>query len=579
MTRIARAAAVLLLVSCGGSDTTVRLAIEYDDAWELNEFEISANGQIAHVNAAHEVLVWVSDAWAEQDITVEVAGFRDGQRYAFGRVDVTPVLGTEVRATVALSRLPCGEWCTAGSMACESDGVVVCEEQDGCMRWSTRVACPSAAPFCSLGVCDTRCIDECAAGERRCTGPGGSQVCGQGDSDTCLEWLASTACNEGESCSFGSCTSVCRNECEDGVVRCQDGGLSRCADRDFDGCTEWGPSEACANGQSCESGTCIPIGACTDACTANQCNDTTLTRCGNFDLDPCLESSPGSSCVPADPCMEGRCTLSGCESTPRVCEEPPASFCLDDSTLRVYDASGTCAAGTCDYTFRDQDCPGCPSCDRCAGVTCNSAPAPTCATPTTLRTFDAPGTCADGTCTYPHTDTNCAGGCESGACVPVCSPLSCSEPSKVCNTAIASASYDQCIPDYVALPEACTASASIGTGRQTGAPVIWRVQFFQDQNCSVNQRGYQLSLDYFDPTGNGPREASLGVIMRADFGFTNPLNLVAGASFAFENADGTSGRLFMFPCVNADPVPDSVAIRLVDDAGLMSNTVCLPIQP
>ncbi len=373
----------------------MRVAVVYEDAWSLSELEVSANGRTTRVTAAHEVLVWVNDSWAEQSITIEVAGVRDGERYAFGRTDMTPLLGVEVRATISLSRLPCGDWCTAGSIACDGDGVTVCEEVDGCMRWHTPLACPSAAPFCSLGVCDTSCVDECAAGERRCAGPGGTEECGQADSDTCLEWLSVVACAEGESCSFGSCTSVCRNECEADEIRCQNGGTARCADRDFDGCTEWGPSEACASGESCQSGACRPIGECTDECTANECSGTTLTQCGNYDLDPCLEASPGSSCMPADPCMEGRCTIDGCETIARVCDAPPASHCVDSSTLRVYDAIGSCSAGACNYGSRDQSCPSCPACDSCAGVSCNSPPG---------QCYAASGTCANGICSYAPTD-------------------------------------------------------------------------------------------------------------------------------------------------------------------------------
>ncbi len=409
----------LLASACGG-ETTVRLSVVYEDTWGLSELDVSAAGRNTRVAAAHEVLVWVDEAWAEEAISIEVAGFRDGQRYAFGRVDVTPVRGTEVRAAVALSRLPCGVWCSAGAAACEGDGIVVCEEQDGCMRWGAPNACPSTAPFCSLGVCDASCVDECAEGERRCAGPRGFQECGQSDSDTCLEWLTTNACVEGESCSLGSCASACRDECVDGAVRCQDGGISSCADRDFDGCTEWGPTDACANGESCDAGACRPIGECTDECTADQCNETTLTRCGNFDLDRCLEASTGTSCLPTDGCRIGQCTTSGCESVPRVCDDPPLSYCVDGSTLRVFESAGSCSDGDCDYPFVDQACANCPACDACAGVACDSPPPASCSDPMTLRTYAAAGTCVGGTCSYAPTDTVCSDACQGGECI--CAP-------------------------------------------------------------------------------------------------------------------------------------------------------------
>jgi hypothetical protein len=57
------------------------------------------------------------------------------------------------------------------------------------------------------------------------------------------------------------------------------------------------------------------------------------------------------------------------------------------------------------------------------------APAPACASATTLRTYSSAGTCQGGTCSYPYTDALCPNGptCENGVCglctpgAPVCS--------------------------------------------------------------------------------------------------------------------------------------------------------------
>ena len=75
-----------------------------------------------------------------------------------------PVRGDEVAATLVLSRLPCGAWCTAGARMCVGDGVAVCEQRDSdeCLEWSDPVECSDDAPYCSLGVCADECIDECA---------------------------------------------------------------------------------------------------------------------------------------------------------------------------------------------------------------------------------------------------------------------------------------------------------------------------------------------------------------------------------------------------------------------------------
>ncbi len=424
-TRYALAALWMTLVaSCSGGETAVRLTVLYEEAWTLDDLDVAAGERSTRLSAAHEIVVLLSDDVAGEDLTIEVSGLRDGTRVAFGRVVVRPILGTEVRATVALSRLACGAWCTDGASACEGDAFVSCQrDEDGCMRWGAALACPSTAPFCSLGACNTACVDECADGERRCAGPEGVQQCGQADSDPCRDWLTVTACAQGEQCENGRCASACVGECQEGAVQCRDGGLSRCADRDFNGCNEWGPSEPCPSGESCEGGACLPIDACTDACSASTCNGPTLTQCGNYDLDPCLEPSPGTSCVPADLCLEGSCTPSGCESTARVCAAPPASYCVDSDTLRVYESSGTCTSSACEYGFRDQDCASCPACDPCAGVTCTSPPPSTCLDGTMLRTYASTGTCGAGTCTYPATDVPCAQGCEADRCVTGCTGM------------------------------------------------------------------------------------------------------------------------------------------------------------
>ena len=359
---------VAAAVGCGGGDeTSVRLEVSYDDAWALDAFELTAGGELDRGEAARTVRVIVPDGWAGRALSIEIDGRRGGERIAHGATEVTPVAGDEVRATMVLTRLPCGAWCTAGSTACNGDGVVVCEQRDDdtCMEWSDPAPCGADGPFCSLGVCDDTCIDECAPGETRCTGPGGVQVCGEADSDTCHDWLAVTACGDGETCSNGACTTVCQDECEPGQVMCAGTGTSTCGDLDFDGCFEWGPIVPCPGAQTCSGGTCSD--SCTDECTTSSCAGLSYTECGQFDLDPCADRSPGMSCVPADPCRDGMCTAGGCTSAPKVCDQPGAPFCVDDFTLRTFSSPGTCSAGDCDYPVNDTTCPDGCSAGACIG--------------------------------------------------------------------------------------------------------------------------------------------------------------------------------------------------------------------
>ena len=384
--------------------------------------------------------------------------------------------GEEVSVTVTLTRLPCGAWCQPGKKECRADGIVVCEQRDDdhCFEWSEQVPCPDDSPYCSLGQCSAECIDECAEGEQRCAGPSALQRCGQGDSDPCLEWLEEVHCAQEEKCSAGTCRSQCVDECTNGSVQCSGTGIRNCGDLNLDGCLEWGPPRACPEGESCDDGSCIPSDECTDECTANECTGSAYHECGQYDLDPCQDRSPGTSCVPSNLCLEGSCTLEGCIQTSKVCNEPAAPICISSRMLRVFDAEGSCNEGECTYTSRDVECPNCaiidgqPNCDACrtvvcnepptpqvcyrpsgncsegsceysyaddmscddgndctqndtcesgicAGreITCDAVPIPICVDENTLRTFSAGGTCTSGTCSYPHTERLCEGGCEN----------------------------------------------------------------------------------------------------------------------------------------------------------------------
>lgn len=59
--------------------------------------------------------------------------------------------------------------------------------------------------------------------------------------------------------------------------------------------------------------------------------------------------------------------------------------------------------------------------DLCAGVSCDTPPAPTCLDGSTLREYAGSGTCSAGICSYAPADNTCPAGCSGGACT-VCTP-------------------------------------------------------------------------------------------------------------------------------------------------------------
>jgi alpha-tubulin suppressor-like RCC1 family protein len=405
----------------------IRLQLRYDESWGLTALEVHARGEMERIDPVHEIVMLPPPAWALEPLEIRVVGYRGDAPHAAARAVVIPRPDGEVSETLVLTRLPCGAWCTEGATQCEGDAIVLCVQRDGngCFEWSEPIVdvCADSAA-CVLGQCRTPCFDECAAGDRECVGPREVRTCGNADSDPCHDWEPAERCADGETCSSGACRPTCLDECTEGEISCRDAGVVRCGDRDVDGCFEWGPIEPCNDPgatelRTCEDGACVPIFPCEDRCTASVCAEETFRTCGNYDFDACAELSVGLTCVPSDPCREGRCSPeTGCSSTPAVCLDPPATVCSDD-VLVVHDAIGACAAGVCEYPSRSIECPGC-SCDPCVASACTNPPS---------GCYDAIGSCSavEGRCVYAPLDgIPCDDGdpettgelCAGGACLP-----------------------------------------------------------------------------------------------------------------------------------------------------------------
>ena len=470
----------------------------FDDALALSQVELSSGDRKALVPASEgrvlsgeRIRIELS---REQDVgkpfPLEVWGLQVGSRVAHGSVKPVPLPNRAIEVPVPLTRLPCGAWCSEGAASCVGDNVRTCEQRDDdpCMEWSEAIPCPADAPYCSLGRCAKDCVDECVAGASRCAGPGAAQSCGQGDRDGCMDWLAPQPCEAGEVCEGGRCRvpGPCDDECGADERRCEDGGVVECGQYDTDDCLDWGPPVACRDGESCSQGICGPVGQCEDECERGACEGGRFVPCGQYDLDACLDKGTSQACAAEDPCQEGRCDpLQGCVQTAMTCDTPGPSVCVDGDTLLVSDAQGQCVQGVCVYGKREVSCPGCPDCDACASVVCNTPPQPAvcyqpggtceggacsyayangtacedgnacteqdrcnqgacegtpkvcnepkaaeCVSATTLRIYATPGTCGGGSCSYPYSDQSCAHGCVGGACVSdPCAGVSCSGPA------------------------------------------------------------------------------------------------------------------------------------------------------
>ncbi len=190
-------------------------------------------------------------------------------------------------------------------------------------------------------------------------------------------------------------------------------------------CTYKSSTTACPNG--CSNGACTGdpcIGVSCNSAPPNTCTDashlTTHQSPGTCDsTGQCSYSSVQAYCPFG--CQNDVCQGDPCAGV--TCNSPPASYCKDASYLTVYDTPGTCtSSGACSYpNTHDVYCSfGCAGTqctnDPCAGKVCSTPPAANCKDANTARTYSSSGTCSNGLCSYPETDTPCPYGCVNGVC-------------------------------------------------------------------------------------------------------------------------------------------------------------------
>jgi hypothetical protein len=267
------------------------------------------------------------------------------------------------------------------------------------------------------------------------------------DANTLRTYAASGSCVDGE-CSYDHVDTTCAAGCANGA--CLDDPCSGLA------CNA-PPAPVCQNGSTLR--TYSSQGTCTSGTCSYSYVDTT-----------CALGCQSGACNP-DPCGG------------KLCNTPPAPSCVNPSTLRTHAAAGTCSGGSCTYGYVDTTCSfGCSAgaCnpDPCSGISCNQPPAAVCASTTTLRTYAAAGTCANGACSYSYVDSTCAFGCANGACkLDPCAGVVCNTPPSPCHAASGTCSQGTC--SYVPLTgnacndaNACTTGDKCQSGACGGTPKI-----------------------------------------------------------------------------------------------------------
>ncbi|MEW6431828.1 MAG: hypothetical protein AB1730_10000 [Myxococcota bacterium] len=273
----------------------------------------------------------------------------------------------------------------------------------------------SSTGTCSGGACtyapqDTTCQFGCINGA--CANdPCAGVSCNTPPANSCLNpttlrtWATPGACAAG-ACSYLPQDTTCQFGCANGACN----------------------NNPCA-GVSCNA---PPAASCVNATTLR-----TFTAPGSCSGGACSYAPQDTTCQYG--CANGACANDPCAGV--TCTTPPASACVTPSTLRTFAPSGVCSGGACSYTPADTTCQfGCSNgrCenDPCAGVSCTTPPARTCVNGA-ARVYSPTGTCAGGTCGYTYTDTLCTNGCANGVCnPPACGGVTCnSPPAPTCTSA------------------------------------------------------------------------------------------------------------------------------------------------
>ncbi len=152
---------------------------------------------------------------------------------------------------------------------------------------------------------------------------------------------------------------------------------------------------------------------------------------------PCGGDCQNGQCSDKDPCEDVKCNIQ------------PASYCMGEGLLRVFDSLGRCENGVCMYGHQDMACS--EECadgqcvgEPCIGVVCDQLPAPYCGDENTLVHWDTTTSCDNGFCMYGTAATVCANGCEEGRCAgSPCDGMFClTPPSGYCEGADTQVTYD-----------------------------------------------------------------------------------------------------------------------------------------
>jgi len=172
-------------------------------------------------------------------------------------------------------------------------------------------------------ACGPSCSDECSASQKQCSG-NGWQVCGDYDSDSCLEWSSASACAGNQLCNNGECINQ--------SIACSSS--SDCGTNGLTG------NFFCSNGnvaQNYRAYSCLNSGTINSLCGYSD-SDQTNQNCGSSYCDVWGNSyCSGANVIHDRACYDKGCSDSQCFSNQRT----------ETETVQACSAGYSCISNKC----------------------------------------------------------------------------------------------------------------------------------------------------------------------------------------------------------------------------------------
>jgi hypothetical protein len=218
------------------------------------------------------------------------------------------------------SRDTCQHTCTPNERRCDQNGgqLLVCAQNAGtlCFAWNVTPCAKGCLTVQGQAACGTDgepvCNDACTVGQARCQA-NAVQTCELPGAGKCPTWGATYPCPTGQYCVKGSCSTTpppaCQDTCQQGSTECVGNAVRSCM-QSAQGCWEWSEATACLAPKGiCQQGQCIEDKQCSVNCTpgTKQCNGNKVQFCRENAQTGCPVWSEPLYCAEGKSCQGGSC--------------------------------------------------------------------------------------------------------------------------------------------------------------------------------------------------------------------------------------------------------------------------------